>query len=98
HHVEELALSLDANKSGSQQVTVSVTGTLKDGSGNNIDIDKSYVVVVVLAWVGAATSSTLLAGPLSVGNGQQSSSIFLPGSNPSILRGSVSGVSPHFTD
>jgi len=91
HHVEEISLSLNANQSGPQQVSVSVTGILNDADGNGIDNNNSYVTVVVLAWTGSSTSNTILAGPQTDGNGQQGQPFYLPGTNPNILQSSLSG-------
>jgi hypothetical protein len=93
HHVEELSLFLSSNKAGSQnnQVAVQVDGVLKDASGNGMDYPNSYVVVVCLAWVGSSTAMTNLSGPFTVGNGQQSNPIFMPGSNPNVVQSNLSG-------
>jgi len=99
-HVEEISLTLTSNKAGSQnnQVAVQVDGVLKDDSGNGMDYPNSYVVVVCLAWVGSSTAFTNLSGPFTVGNGQQSNPIFMPGSNPNIVQSNLSGFSLSFGD
>lgn len=100
HHVEEISLSVSSNKAGSQnnQVAVQVDGVLKDDSGNGMDYPNSYVVVVCLAWVGSSTSFTNLSGPFTVGNGQQSNPIFMPGSNPNIAQSNLSGFFMSYGD
>jgi hypothetical protein len=93
HHVEEISLSFNANKGGANndQVAVTVNGVLMDDSGNTMDYANSYVVLVCLAWVGSSTNLTNLSGPFTVGNGQQSNPISMPGSNPSIVQSNLAG-------
>jgi hypothetical protein len=90
HRILEFSLSLQPNQPAPNQVSVNVTAILKDEHGNNLDPGSSYVTVVVLAWVGE-TAGTLLSPQYTVGNGQQSPPIDLPGSAPSILQSFLSG-------
>ncbi|NTJ62042.1 hypothetical protein G6M50_12105 [Agrobacterium rhizogenes] len=93
HHVQQISLALTSNQVAPTQVSVAVNGVLSDASGNTVDLSKSYVTVVVVAWTGATTTTNLLSAPFSVASGSNNESppISLPDSFHSILQACMSG-------
>ncbi|HEX5749728.1 MAG TPA: hypothetical protein VFZ09_26085 [Archangium sp.] len=98
HHIEQLSLNLTSNRPSSQKVTVSVTAIMSDSSGNQINLQNSYVTVTVIAWTGASTNAVLLNPAVSVANGGRSDGINLPDSSEPILQAALAGFNFAYSD
>lgn len=92
HYVEQISITLNANKPSSKIVTVGANAILKDASGHSIDLNNSYVTVSVIAWTGSSQPAVLLSSPYTVQNGNQSGNIPLPGSSDTILQAVLQGL------
>lgn len=92
HYVEQISITLNANKPSSKILTVGATAILKDASGHNIDLSNSYVTVSIIAWTGANTTDVLLSPPYTIQNGNQVGDIPLPGSSDPILQAVLQGL------
>ena len=72
HHVRTCALNLSSNKPEPSKVSVKVTGTLSDSSGNNINESDSSVVVNIIAVVDSPDSQLALGSSNAINNNSAS--------------------------
>lgn len=91
HHVRTCALNLAANKDEPGRVSVKVTGTLSDDSGNNISNTDSLVTVCIIAVVDAPDSQLALGAANAIPNNGASGPLPLPSSNLAISSAMLSG-------
>jgi hypothetical protein len=97
HHIQQININLNGSQANSKQITVKASVVMADSSGNQIDTDQSNVYVTALAWTGTSTSSLLLSmPPVSVGNGQTSEGIPLPGLSNPILQPGLAGFNLNY--
>lgn len=91
HHVRTCALNLAANKDESSKVSVKVTGTLSDDSGNNISNTDSSVTVCIIAVVDSPDSQLALGAANAIPNNGASSALPVPSANLAISSATLSG-------
>jgi hypothetical protein len=91
HHVQTMALSLANNQPDPHKVTVRVSSTLSDDSGNNIKNSDSSVHVCCIALTNSTDKELALAGATAIPNNQSSGPISLPGSSLTIASSFLAG-------
>jgi hypothetical protein len=77
HKILEIALSVGSNQPGPNGIQVTVNGTMKDQSGNNLDPTASTATVMILAWSQGDAFATVGVAT-GVVNGSASPPIALP--------------------
>jgi hypothetical protein len=91
HHVRTCALNLASNKDEPGKVSVKVTGTLSDDSGNNISNTDSQVTVCIVAVLDSPDSQIALGAANAIPNNGASTALPVPSSNLAISSAVLSG-------
>lgn len=91
HHVRTCALNLAANKDEPGRISVKVTATLSDDSGNNISNGDSSVTVCLIAVLDSPDSQLALGAANAISNNGASSGIPVPSANLAISSALLSG-------